>query len=134
MSLRAAFAAALALLVVSACAPGASRPGPELAQVEQRQCFFASTVTGFREVGPQTVNVRAGAADVYRLELARACPGLGAAEKILLDSRAAGSSVCAGLDVDVLFAAAAGPRRCPGRSLRKLSETDVAALPEGQRP
>jgi hypothetical protein len=128
--------AALALTAAAAsCAPVPSptiKPG--LLAQGPRQCFFASTISGFRESGPNQVNFRVGAGDVYQLDLATACGDLRGAEKVLLDSRAAGSSVCEGLDVDLIVPAAAGPRRCPGRGIRKLNPAEVAALPSAQRP
>lgn len=128
--------AALALTAAATgCAPVPSPtvgPGP-IAQ-GPRQCFFASTISGFRESAPGQVNVRVGAGDVYQLDLATPCGDLRGAEKVLLDSRAAGSSVCEGLDVDLIVPAAAGPRRCPGRGIRKMDPAEVAALPASQRP
>jgi hypothetical protein len=126
--------AAIALLTATACAPVAPPPGP-LAGGPARQCFFASTVNGFREAaGGQVVNFSVGANQVYQVELFGRCSDLGRAEKVLLDSRAGGSSVCSGLDVELIVPTPTGPRRCPGRSLRRLTETEIAALPSREKP
>ena len=117
---------------VAACAPVTPPPGA-VASLPAGQCFFASTITGFKEAGGG-VNVRAGTSDVYRVAFASRCDGLSGADRVLLDSRAGGASVCAGLDVDLILATASGPRRCPGQAIRKLSPAEVAALPAAERP
>lgn len=132
MNLR-LFAAGL-LTAAAACAPAASPPGgTPLAVRQPQQCFFASTVSSYREAGDRAVNLRAGR-NAYQLELFAPCPELGRAQKILLDSRAGGSSICTGLDVEVIVPTSIGPRRCPGRSLRRLTDAETAALPAAQRP
>jgi hypothetical protein len=137
MRLSPVFAFAAVSAALAACAPTPPPPGgfgPVAGA--PRQCFFASTVSGFREVGNDRVNFRVSGRDVYQLELFGTCPELRGSEKVLLDSRGGGASVCSGLDVDLIVPTniTAAPRRCPGRSIRKLTETEVAALPAGQRP
>lgn len=132
MTHRLLAAGALALSA-AACAPNSSPEVASAADRASRQCFFPSTVSGFREAGDRAVNLRARG-DVYRLELLAACPDLRSAEKVLLDSRAGGSSVCTGLDVTMIVPTSTGPRRCPGRSLRKLAAAETATLPSAQRP
>jgi hypothetical protein len=116
-----------------ACAPVAPPPGP-FAAAASSQCFFSSTVSGFKPAGPGAVNVRSATSGVYRVDLAAPCGDLRAAERILLDSRASGASVCPGADVTMIVSSPAGARACPGRSIRKLSETEVAGLPQAEQP
>ena len=127
----AAFAGGLAAM--AACAPVAPPPGA-IAPALGGQCFFASTISGFKPSGPMAVNVRSSVAGIYRVELATPCGDLRAAEKLLLDSRRSGISVCPGADVTVIASSPAGPRSCPGRSIRKLADAEVAALPGSERP
>ena len=130
--------AVLALLAATAgaCAPVAPPPGPAAGGGAPRQCFFASTVSGFREAAAgQRVNFRVGVNDVYAVDLFAPCPELRSAEKVLLDSRAGGSSVCSGLDVELIVPVGnAPPKRCVGRSVRKLSPNEIAALAPRERP
>lgn len=121
-----------AVAAAAACAPVTPPPGA-IATAAAGQCFFASTISGFKPAGATAVNVRSATAGVYRVELASPCD-VRTAEKVLLDSRAAGLSVCPGADVTLIASGPAGPRSCPGRSLRKLAEAEVAALPPAERP
>jgi hypothetical protein len=124
---------AAGLAALAACAPVAPPPGA-LAPALGAQCFFGSTISGFKPSGPTAVNVRSSVAGVYRVELASPCGDLRAVEKLLLDSRRSGISVCPGADVTVIASSPAGPRSCPGRSIRKLDDAEVAALPAAERP
>ena len=127
-------ASALSLAAV-ACAPVAPPPSGPLTTATRGDCFFASTITAFKPSANATaINVRSSAAGVYRAELAAPCGDLRAAEKVLLDSRAAGASVCTGADATLIVSSPAGSRSCPVRSLRRLTDTEVAALPAPERP
>ncbi len=131
------FAAAALTLAAAACTPVAPPPGgggggPIAAA--GGECFFASTITTFKPSGATAVNVRSSNAGVYRAELAAPCGDLRAAEKVLLDSRSAGASVCAGADATLIVSSPAGSRACPARSLRRLTDTEVASLPAAERP
>lgn len=130
---RLSLLAGMLAATTAACAPTLPPRAPQLVQGEPRQCFFASTVSSFRQAGDRSVNLRAGR-DVYQLELLGSCPDIRRAERVLLDSRAGGSSVCAGLDVELIVPTSVGPRRCPGRTLRRLAEAEVRDLPAAQRP
>lgn len=129
---------------VAACAPppAAPDPGSSLAQAQAqapapapRQCFFAGNVNSYREAGPEAVNLRVGASQVWRLELFGNCPDIRwSFGRIALQQRGGGSSICGGMQVDVLTNDAGRVRRCPVRTVRRLSEGEVAALPSDQRP
>lgn len=135
---RPALAAAGLSAALTACAPVAPPPGQLAAAgptpTAGRQCFYTSRITGFRAAGDRAVNLRVSEREVYQVALFSPCPEVRGAERILVDSRAGGSSVCTGLDVEVIVPGAAGPRRCPASSLRRLAEAEVTALPANQRP
>jgi hypothetical protein len=120
-----------------ACAPVAPPPPPGAmaAATTGRQCFFPSTVSGFREgADRRTAYLRVSGREVYQVDLFAPCPDLASAERILLDSRGGGASVCTGLDVTLIVPGPIGPQRCPATSLRRLAETEVEALPARYRP
>ena len=137
--MKAAALCLCAVLAVSVCAPppaAASYAGAPSAQVRApRQCFFASNVNNYREAGPEAVNLRVGASQVWRLEMLGSCPDIGwSFGRIALQQRGGGGAICRGMQVDVLADDAGRVRRCPVRTVRRLSEAEVAALPSDQRP
>ncbi|MDP1597975.1 DUF6491 family protein [Phenylobacterium sp.] len=124
-------AASAALLLVGACAsndtdsPRASNPN--------RQCFFANSARGFTVVDTQTVHVRVGARDIYRLDLMGTCPDINWNNQIALVSRGS-SSICTGTGATVVTRGPTGQQRCPVRMVTKLSAEEVEALRPRDRP
>ena len=130
----------LSLILVSAalaaCAPPpAPGTGPQASAGGGRQCFYASSVNGFQEVGDEAVHVRVGASQIWRLDFLGRCPGIEwSSGGIGLQQRGGGGAICRGFDVDVITTGGAGLPRCPVRSVRRLSDVEVAALPDNQKP
>ena len=126
-----AFAAALA-----ACAPTPpADPAAAAAARSPRQCFYAQNVTSYREAGAEAVHLRVGVKQVWRMEFAGSCPDVRwSVGRIGLQQRGSGGSICGGFDVDVVTEDGVRPRRCPVRTVRRLSDAEVAALPADQRP
>jgi hypothetical protein len=120
-----------ALLVLGACAtpdpdnPRASNPS--------RQCFFANSASGFTAVDTQTVNVRVGARDVYRLDLMGTCPDINWNSQIALVSRGS-SSICTGTGATIITRGPTGQQRCPVRMVTQLTPAEVEALRPRDRP
>lgn len=122
--------AALGLAVPQAAtaqAPAESKAKPK------RQCFWTSQVNNFAAQDDRVVNVRVGVKDVYRLEIFGTCPEIDWTQKIALVSRP-GSTICTGLDAELIVPSAIGPQRCPVRTVRKLTPAEVAALPPKAKP
>jgi hypothetical protein len=131
MSKLAAVASLAATALLGAAAPATpetvlSAPKPA------RQCFFARNVNNFQAVDDKVVNIRVGVRDVYQLELLGHCPDIDWSWKLAIKSR--GSTICTGLDADLIVPSTIGPRTCPVRTVRKLTPQEVAALPSKQRP
>jgi hypothetical protein len=103
------------------------------ATTPKRQCFWARNANGFAAVDDQTVNVRVGVRDVYRFELLGPCPDIDWSQQIALVSRGS-SSICSGLDAEIVTRSTIGPQRCAVRNMRKLTPAEVAALPSKARP
>ncbi len=122
-------AAAAALLIGVAATPAVSADKPS----QPRQCFWNHQVNSFAAQGDRTVNLRVGVKDYYQLELFGPCPDVDWTQKIALISRG-GSTICSGLDAEILTPSVIGSQKCMVRNVRKLSPTEVAALPKGAKP
>lgn len=127
--------AAAALLTLTAAAPlaAAARSPVSDAPTPARQCFWTRNVNNFASADPHIVNVRVGVRDVYQLEMIGTCPDVDWATRIAIVSRS-GSSICTGMDAELIAPSPIGPQRCPVRAVRKLTEAEIAALPRGARP
>ncbi len=113
-------------------APGRLGPQPRVG-LPGRHCFWTRSVNNFASADPHTVNVRVGVRDVYQLEMIGSCPDVDWATRIAIVSRS-GSSICTGMDAELIAPSPIGPQRCPVRAVRKLTEAEIAALPRGARP
>lgn len=122
-------AAAAAALSGGGAAPAgaADKPSPP------RQCFWNHQVNSFAAQGDRTVNLRVGVNDYYQLELFSPCPDVEWTQKIALISRGT-STICSGLDAEVVTPSPIGPQKCLVRNVRKLTPAEVAALPKGAKP
>lgn len=124
--------AAAATLSVTAAAPAAAK-SPKEPEATAKQCFWASQVNGFASRDNRIVNVRVGVRDVYQFEMLGRCPDVNWSERIALVSRGR-SSICSGLDAEIISPSPIGPQRCAVRDIRKLTPEEVKALPKGARP
>ena len=125
---------AAALLSLSATAPPALAKSPlEPAAKQARQCFWTHQVDNFASNDNKIVNVRVGMKAVYQFEMFGPCQDVDWSDQIALISRG-GSSICTGLDAEIVTRSSIGPRHCPVRNIRKLSAAEIAALPKRARP
>lgn len=125
--------AAIGLAVLLVAPAAAAARSPAGAPQAKRQCFYTNQINGFASADPHTVNVRVGAKDVYQFELFGRCEDVDWARDIAIRSRG-GSHICTGLEAEIIAPASIGPRTCAVRTLRKLTPTEVAALPKRGRP
>ena len=132
MQTRTAAAAMAALLTL-----GAAASTPALAetpaQPSKNQCFFTRNADGFAAPDDKTLYVRVGVRDVYQFEMFGTCLDMDWSQRIALVSRSS-SSICSGMDAEVVTRSQIGPQRCPVRSVRKLTPEEVKALPPKARP
>ncbi|MFN3585636.1 DUF6491 family protein [Phenylobacterium sp.] len=135
MSWKIATAAlAAGLLALSAAAPQAAAKSPtEPAAKPARQCFWASQVNSFASDDDRHVYVRVGVKDVYELEMFGRCHDVDWSQKIGIVSRG-GSTICSGLDAEIIAPSPTGPQRCQVSKVRKLTEAEIKALPKRARP
>ena len=101
--------------------------------ISARQCFWSHQVNSFAAQGDRLVNLRVGVKDYFQLELMGPCPDVDWTQKIALVSRG-GSTICSGLDAEIVTPSPIGPQKCPVKSVRKLTPTEVATLPKGAKP
>jgi hypothetical protein len=126
-----------ATLLAAACAP---TTGTETAEAPRsaRQCFAIQQVTNFRQGRMDQVFLRVGRSDVYELNSAGGCRDLDFAMRlaILPDiGGVSGSRLCTGDGARIVVPdAALGPESCRTRITRKLTDEEVAALPDAHRP
>lgn len=118
-----------AALIGAGAAPAVSADKPS----QPRQCFWNHQVNSFAAQGDRIVNLRVGVKDYYQLELFAPCPDVEWTQKIALISRGT-STICSGLDAEVVTPTPIGPQKCMVRNVRKLTPTEVAALPRGAKP
>ncbi len=126
------------LLSALAFAPAAWADGPAKVAPKAtapRQCFYSSNMSSFKEAGDQAVYIRVGIKDLYRLDLFGTCHDLRWAQTIGVESR--GSSwICAGSNSDavLIVPSTLGPERCMVTEVKKLTESEIDALPRKDRP
>jgi len=130
------FSALIALsAALAACAPveeDAAGPSSAAAAPEGRDCFFARSVTGYRDApdaanGAEQIYVDVGARDTYLFETFGTCPDLDFSWRIGLRDRGIGQ-ICRGIDVDLVIPdATLGTQTCPVRMIRKLGAEEEGA-------
>lgn len=130
IALTVAAASLLSLTVATARSP--VEPSAAVAK-PKRQCFWTHRVTNFASSDNRIVNLRVGVKDVYQLEMFGHCNDVDWTQKIAVVSRG-GSSICSGLDAEIIAPSTLGPQRCPVRSVRKLTVEEAKALPKRARP
>jgi hypothetical protein len=123
----------LAAASLAATSLAAAAQAAEPAAKTPRSCFFTSQISSFNPVDDRTINIRVGVRDVYQLALIAPCPDVKWHESLAIQSRGS-SSICSGLDAEVITRSPIGPQRCPVQTVRKLSPEEVAALPRRQKP
>lgn len=134
MTVKFALAAAAMGLMSLSVAPHAVAKSPvEPASKPARQCFWTHQVDNFASSDDKIVNVRVGMKEVYQFEMFGRCLDVDWSDQIALVSRS-GSTICAGLDAEIITRSTLGPQRCPVRNIRKLTPVEITALPKGARP
>ncbi len=122
---------------MASCAPtpSATMDGAAPAQA----CFYPSTIVNFRTSGENIAYIKAGRNEVYELRAAGFCRGLSGARSLTVTETAGmGSRACVGDSVNVL---ASSPMLddstnvpCRAQVARRLTDEEVAALPDRLRP
>ena len=132
---KTAAAALVSLMVLSIGAPQTANATSPLEQPAKpaRQCFWTSQVNNLASNDDRIVNVRVGVKQVYQFEMFGPCHDVDWSHKIALVSRGS-SSICSGLDAEIITQGPLGQQRCQVRKVRKLTAAEIAALPSRARP
>ena len=119
-------AAAALVLAAAACAPPPASPGqPPPGAQARRECFDAASVDGFHGRDETTVDLRAAAGQVFRLELLGACDAEWASG-LTVQPWGASSRLCPGDNLDVFARApGTGVRKCSARVVRRLTPAEL---------
>lgn len=117
-------------LAAGASAQAASPPPPPAA----RACLYRGDIDGFSTPNDHTVYLSVRMKEVWRLDLARDCIGLGFRQGIGLEDRPASPWICSPLEATVVYMDHGMPERCPVTALRRLTPDEVKALPKKDRP
>ena len=118
----------LAILpLATSCAPQDMGTAVLAAGDGQQDCFFGSQVDGFRDAGPDTVQVRMAFREGYELTLSPGCPSVSYAMGIGIVSRGT-DRICTGRPAQLVIPqeSGRGAQRCLVRSIRKLTPQEFA--------
>ena len=124
-----------AALSVSAVA----QPSPAAPPHAAAYCFWNRNITNFAAIDEQTLYLRVGVSEVWRLQLFSPCFNLDWVHHIAIRTRGGGfeTSICEGPNPPaevVVRDTAFGRQSCPVTDVRKLTPEEVAALPKLARP
>lgn len=129
MTKRIAIAAMVAGLGLTAAGASAVASPDAPPPSSGRACFFADQIDGWRsEKGDKVVYLEVGVRDMYRADLFSRCTGIDDALTIGVQTRGGGSSVCDGMDLDLIIGSPIGPQTCHVTKLTKLTPEEVQAL------
>lgn len=118
----------LLVLTLAGAANAADAP-----KQETRSCFRNRDVNSWSAVDERTVNLKVGVSRYYQLDLLGPCHDIDWNLAIGLESR--GSDwICSGLDATLIVPKTGYTQRCPVRSVRRLSDEEVAALKGKDKP
>ncbi|MBX3485582.1 DUF6491 family protein [Phenylobacterium sp.] len=134
LALPLAAAGVVALTVApAALARSPAEPAAAAKAPARTQCFWTRQINNFASDDDRVVNVRVGVKDVYQFEMFGRCDEVDWAQGIAVRSRGS-SYICSGLDAEIIAPSTLGPHRCPVRTVRKLSDDEIKALPKRARP
>jgi hypothetical protein len=109
------------------------QPKPER---QPSQCFLSRDWRGWKaSPDSRIIYLRIGLSQIYRLDLADACPMLQLPNAHLVNKLRGGDWICSPLDLDLSVSdGLGGPVHCLVKAITPLSREQAAALPKDQRP
>ncbi|MGH7028399.1 DUF6491 family protein [Brevundimonas sp.] len=127
--------AAAGAVALAGCAPTASTE-PTASAAPGRQCLFQSDIQSFRvNASSQTIYVRGTGKAVFEMQAAGYCRDLDNAMALGFLPQGGLVRLCTGDWTQVVPSGATPPiTPCRVRIVKRLSEAEVAALPERDRP
>ena len=125
----------LTLTSLAACAPG--QPAANAAGAGgARQCFWASSLTNFRQGDHGHLYIRDRADQVFAVSTLERCQELDLASSVAIHSDFGSvGRLCVGDPARITLRSLGGePATCRARIDRRLTPEEIAALPDDQRP
>ncbi|WP_339933438.1 DUF6491 family protein [uncultured Brevundimonas sp.] len=128
-------ALAFALTSLATCAPGQQSTDPSGA-ASQRQCFWASSLSNFRQGDHGSLYVRDRSDQVFEVSTRERCQELDLASSVAIQSEYSSvGRLCVGDNARITMRGLGGePASCRARVDRRLTADEIAALPDNQRP
>lgn len=122
------------LVAITACAPLPEGGGS--ASRTPRVCFNPDQIINFRQGDSQSIFVRARTSEVFEIRAYGYCPDLETANSIRISGvSGVPSRLCTGDTANVVPSASISSSvGCSARVDRRLTEAEIAALPDRQRP
>ena len=125
-------AASLGLVVCLTASFAQAQSDPPQARA---QCFLSRDWSSWRpSPDSKAIYLRVGVNQVFRLDLAYACPTLQQSNARLITKLRGSSWICHPLDIDLQVSDGFIPSPCMVKHLTRLTPAEVAALPKGSRP
>jgi hypothetical protein len=119
---------ACALLAGTCSSAGPSGDPASAAAASNRQCFNARTVNDFDAIDSDTVLVKVGARNIFKLDIVGVCPDIDWTNRIALRATGGSSWVCESMDAELLVPSPSGLQRCPVVGVQKLTAEQATAL------
>jgi len=143
--MKLAFALAAAALGLAACAdyyppaplppPGAPPPPPPGAYLSGAGCFRTSDIRNHTIGDAQTLYLRVGRGEVYRVGMGGAClAGAIASDPLVMRQPPGSPIVCRPIDLDVGVSKGGFENPCIVESIVQMTPAEVEALPPRLRP
>ena len=120
-----AFCLPVAAGALAACAQ--TNP-PAQAAAGGRQCFNALSVNDFDAIDNDTVLVKVGTRNIYKLDIVGVCPDIDWSQRIAIRATGGSSFICESMDAELLVPSPTGLQRCPVVGIQKLTPEQAAAL------
>lgn len=99
------------------------------------QCFWVRTIDNFTvSDDEQTMYIRSGLHDIYRLDMPSRCVGLSFKTNVGIKSATGAGSICEPLDIDLIVRENGMRVPCTVTGLHKLTPAEVAVLPKKLKP
>ncbi len=122
---------ALAAGLAAASAPAQPKPPAQTSS----QCFLSRDWSSWRpSADSKSIYLRVGVSQVFRLDLAYACPRLQQPTARLITEIRGSDWICHPLDLDLKVSDGFIPEPCIVKGLTRLTRDEVAALPKTSRP
>lgn len=128
---RIAAASGLAALVLASGLPSALAD-PSGPPSRGGSCFYLNQLKSLKADGPRTLYAIVDAHTVFRIDLDNDCSGLGDGTDSAIIRPLSSNHICSALAMNISVRETG--QRCMARTMTRLTDDEVAALPKSVRP